>query len=141
MIVRFAFALALGALNFAPALAQSPTPAAVALSLAPENGFKLPGTVTWAATSATPAGLLVTVIIAGVFIPEDSYPAAIYAGSCEKFVPATRVALKPLLSGKSVTALDGPPLKSLLATPHVVAVASAHHPETTISCGAIRPQS
>ena len=132
-----ALLVALCAFGVEPALAQA-APPAVTVPLVPENGFKLPGTATLVATAGTSPGTSVTVLINGFFIPEDSYPAGIYAGTCRAFAAGTRVALVPLSSGKSVSTLPGISLASLLAVPHVVAVHSAHDPAKTISCGRIR---
>jgi hypothetical protein len=125
-------------LGTGPALAQQP-PLTLTIEMAPENGFKIPGRTTLTNTGGTTPGMQVTIVLNGFFIPENSYPAAIYAGTCAKHTPRAAFTLTPMSTGKSQTLVPGTSIEKLLAFPHVVAVASASNAQTTISCGTIGP--
>lgn len=126
-------ALVLGA---GSGFAQQP-PRTLTIAMVPENGFKIPGRTTLSDTTGTSPGLQVTIVLTGFFIPENSYPAGIFAGTCAKLAPRAAFSLTPLSSGKSATLVSGTSIEKLVQFPHAIAVRSARSPATTISCGVI----
>ncbi|MBV9409143.1 MAG: hypothetical protein JO164_09970 [Candidatus Eremiobacteraeota bacterium] len=131
----------------APALAQSPSPAPAPASspgapqmtipLAPQHDSKISGHAAFTHVSVHPLVVDVQLTLDGVFIPENSYPAGIYTGTCASMSAKPAFTLKPLVGGTSLTRVTeaNPP-----RGPFAVAVfdtTGAH----TIACGELPTRS
>jgi hypothetical protein len=108
-------------------------PAAVKIPLLPQHGSKIGGTATLAHQSMKPLVVDVSIVLDGVFIPEASYPAGLYIGTCAKMSAAPAYELKPVVGGRSETRLRTSAPKP---GPYVIAVLKKDGGET-MSCGAL----
>ncbi len=114
------------------AFAATPPPHVV-VSLEPQSGSKIAGTATISHVSMHPPVVVVTIVLDGVFIPENSYPAGVYHATCANLGPAPEYRLTPLMGGRSKTQVTP---KAMKPGPYVVAVLNT--PGThAISCGAL----
>jgi len=120
------FALVIGSV----AVADVPP---VNVPLLPQSGSRIGGTATFTHVSMKPAVVDVRIVLDGVFIPENQYPAGIYAGTCSKMGADPAYKLNPVVGGSSDTRLRGVAPKS---GPYVVAVFKTTGTQT-MSCGAL----
>ncbi|MBV8750720.1 MAG: hypothetical protein JO103_13525 [Candidatus Eremiobacteraeota bacterium] len=135
--------LALGATGVAqspspaPAPASSPAGPQMTIPLAPQHDSKLGGHAAFTHVSMNPLVVDVQVTLDGVFVPENSYPAGIYTGTCASMSAKPAFTLKPLVGGTSLTRVTEPnPPRG----PFAVAVfdtTGAH----TIACGELPTRS
>ena len=126
--LAFAATLAVAGVAFA----ASPPPAIV-VNLEPQPGSKLAGTATISHVSMDPPVIDVTIVLDGMFIPENLYPAGIYRATCATLGPTPEYRLTPVMGGRSKTSLKPTTIEP---GPYVVAVfntAGTH----AISCGAL----
>ena len=114
------------------ALAGTPPPS-VQIHLAAQPGSKITGTATIAHVSMDPPVVDVGIVLDGVFIPENAYPAGVYRGTCAKVRPAPDYRLKPVIGGRSQTRVKPTVMKP---GPYVVAVFDTSGTRS-ISCGAL----
>jgi hypothetical protein len=113
-------------------VAATPPPP-VTVPLLPQHGSKISGTATLAHRLVKPPVVDVAIVLDGVFIPENRYPAGVYTGSCAKPSAEPAFELKPVVGGRSdtVVKLDRPK-----PGPYVIAVFNTGGTQT-ISCGAV----
>lgn len=112
------------------AFAATPPPS-VAVKLDPQPGSKIAGTATIVHVSLKPPVVDVTIVLDGVFIPENQYPAGVYRGTCAKLGATPEYQLNPVVGGRSKTQVKPTAMKP---GPYAVAVfntTGAH----TMSCG------
>jgi len=114
------------------ALAASPPPAVV-VKLDPQPGSKIPGKATITHVSMDPPVVEVKIVLDGVFIPENQYPAGVYHATCASPGPAPEYKLTPVMGGTSTTRVKP---NAMLPGTYVIAVfdTKGTHP---ISCGAL----
>ena len=114
------------------ALAGTPPPS-VTFPLVAQPGSKIAGSATIVHTAMDPPVVDVTIVLDGVFIPENEYPAGVYHSTCAKLAAAPEYRLKPVIGGKSTTRVKPTMMKP---GPYVIAVmnTAATH---SISCGAL----
>jgi hypothetical protein len=131
--------LRISALSFAATLAAvgiafaATPPPSVVVKLDPAPGSKIAGTATITHAAMEPPVVDVTIVLDGVFIPENEYPAGVYHSTCAKVTNTPEYRLKPVIGGKSTTRVKPSPMKP---GPYVIAVfntAGTH----AISCGAL----
>lgn len=119
---------------------SSITPVMWRIQLSPRNGSKIDGVATIVLHGLKrPASAVVTIKLNGVFIPEASYPAAIYAGPCrDSYRQLPVVRLNPVQGGQSRTEIGGiPSANRWPVAPRAsfsIAVLRSHIP-ITIVCG------
>lgn len=126
--LAFAATLALAGI----AVAASPPPNVV-VKLEPQAGSKIAGTATIAHLAADPPVVSVTIVLDGMFIPENEYPAGVYNSTCSNLGPRPEYRLNPVISGRSETRVKPTTMKP---GPYVIAVfntAGTH----AMSCGAL----
>jgi hypothetical protein len=126
--LAFAAALAVGGIAFAAS-----APPNVVVKLEPQPGSKIAGTATISHVSMDPPLVDVTIVLDGVFIPENLYPAGVYNATCANLGPTPEYRLTPVMGGRSKTRVKPTAMKP---GPYVVAVfdtAGTH----AISCGAL----
>ncbi len=126
LLLALPFALIVGS----AAVADVPP---VKVPLLPQHGSRIGGTATFTHLSMKPAVVDVRIVLDGVFIPENQYPAGIYAGTCSKLDGDPAYKLSPVIGGRSDTRLQGVAPKS---GPYVVAVFKTSGTQT-MSCGAL----
>jgi hypothetical protein len=126
--IWFAFALALALAGGAIA-----GPAPVKIPLQPQHGSKIGGTATLTHRSMKPLVVDVSIVLDGVFIPEASYPAGLYTGTCAKMSAAPAYELNAVVGGRSETRLRTSAPKP---GPYVIAVLKKDGGET-MTCGAL----
>jgi hypothetical protein len=114
-------------------LVGATAPPSVNVPLLPQHGSKISGTATLTHRSMSPPVIEVAVVLDGVFIPENRYPAGVYTGSCAKLSAEPAVELKPVVGGRSDTVVKKQPPKP---GPYVIAVFNTAETRT-ISCGAL----
>ena len=114
------------------AFAASPPPSAQ-LQLKPEHGSKIAGTATIAHVSMEPPVVDVTIVLDGVFIPENQYPAGVYRGTCGKIGATPEYRLNPVVGGRSKTEVKPTAMKRGMYSIAVFDTTGAH----TISCGVL----
>jgi hypothetical protein len=114
------------------AFAATPPPS-VKITLDPQPGSKIAGTATIAHVAMEPPVVEVTIVLDGVFIPENEYPAGVYHSTCAKVVNAPEYRLKPVIGGTSTTRVKPSPMKP---GPYVIAVFNTAGTRA-ISCGAL----
>ena len=107
--------------------------AAVKIPLLPQHGTKFGGTATLTHRSMKPVVVDVSIVLDGVFIPEASYPAGLYTGTCSKMSAEPAYELKPVVGGRSETRLRTSAPKP---GPYVIAVLKKEGGETMV-CGAL----
>jgi hypothetical protein len=115
------------------ASAASPPPATVVVKLEPQPGSKIAGTATITHVEAAPPVATVTIVLDGMFIPENQYPAGVYNTTCSNLGAKPEYPLTPVMSGRSETRLRPHAMKP---GPYVIAVfntAGTH----AISCGVL----
>jgi hypothetical protein len=131
--------LRISALSFAATLAvvgiafAATPPPSVVVKLDPQNGSKIAGNATITHVAMEPPVVDVTIVLDGVFIPENEYPAGVYRGTCAKMGTTPEYRLKPVIGGRSNTRVKPTAMKP---GPYLVAVfntAGTH----TMSCGAL----
>jgi hypothetical protein len=83
------------------ALAASPAPS-TAVALVAQHGSKIGGTAT---IRHSENENVVSIVLHGVFVPENRYPAAIYNGTCGNLSAAPDYELTPVMGGLSITHL------------------------------------
>jgi hypothetical protein len=105
----------------------------VKVALLPQHGSRIGGTAAITHLSVKPAVVDVRIVLDGVFIPENEYPAGIYAGTCSKMGADPAYQLNPVVGGSSDTRLRGVAPKS---GSYVVAVFNTMGTQT-MSCGAL----
>lgn len=126
--LAFAAMLALAGI----ASAASPPPKVV-VKLEAQPGSKIAGTATIAHVAMDPPVVTVTIVLDGMFIPENQYPAGVYNASCSSLGSKPEYELTPVMSGRSETSVKPHAMKP---GPYVIAVfntAGTH----AISCGAL----
>jgi len=124
-------ALALALAVAGAAVADTPS---VKVPLLPQNGSKIGGTATITHLSVkAPAVVDVRIVLDGVFIPENRYPAGVYAGTCSKMGAEPAYELNPVVGGRSDTRLH---VSAPKPGPYVVAVFNTTETKT-MSCGAL----
>jgi hypothetical protein len=112
--------------------AASPS-AKIVVKLEAQPGSKISGTATITHVEAAPPVATVTIVLDGVFIPENQYPARVYNTACSNLGSKPEYDLTPVMSGRSETRLRPYATKP---GPYVIAVfntAGTH----AISCGAL----
>jgi hypothetical protein len=125
-----AFAATLAAVGIA--FAASPPPNVV-VKLEPQPGSKIAGSATISHVSMDPPVVDVTIVLDGMFIPENMYPAGVYRATCATLGPTPEYRLTPVMGGRSETRVKPTKMKP---GPYAVAVfntAGTH----AISCGAL----
>jgi len=130
MIRSFVFASGLALVLSTSALAASPAHPRFEVKLEPQNGSKIGGTATIVHESPPPA-VVVTIVLDGVFIPENQYPAGVYAGTCAKLAAEPAYRLEPVMGGRSTTRLT---VKRPMSGPYAIAVFRTDG-KRTMSCG------
>jgi hypothetical protein len=119
------------------AFAATPPPSFL-VKLDPQHGSKIAGTATIVHGSTEPPVVDVTIVLDAVFIPENQYPAGVYAGTCGKLATAPLYRLNPVVGGRSKTEVQ-PTMKRPKRKPNwrfsvaVFDTTGAH----TISCGTL----
>ncbi|MBV8369066.1 MAG: hypothetical protein JO036_09115 [Candidatus Eremiobacteraeota bacterium] len=113
-------------------IAATPPPP-VKVPLLPQHGSKMSGTATLAHRMVKPPVVDVAIVLDGVFIPENRYPAGVYTGTCAKLSAEPAYELKPVVGGRSDTVVKVNPPKP---GPYVIAVLNTAGTQT-ISCGAL----
>jgi hypothetical protein len=113
-----------------PATAVSPAHPQFAVKLEPQHGSKIGGTAT-IVHAPSPTAVTVTIVLDGVFIPENRYPAGVYAGTCAKLPAEPAYRLEPVMGGKSTTRLQ---VKPPMSGPYAIAVFRTDGSQT-MSCG------
>jgi hypothetical protein len=134
------FGLALGAcalaasagLGASPASAASPALAHFELKLRPQHGSGIAGTATIVHAPSPPGNVTVTIVLDGVFVPENRYPAGVYGGTCAKLPASPAYRLAPVVGGRSTTRLRG--VKPPVSGPYAIAVFRTDGSQT-MSCG------
>jgi hypothetical protein len=126
----FVFALPLALAVGSVAVADAPS---VKVPLLPQHGSRIGGTAAITHLSVKPAVVDVLIVLDGVFIPENQYPAGIYVGTCSKMGTDPAYKLNPVVGGGSDTRLRGVAPKS---GSYVVAVFNTMGTQT-MSCGAL----
>ncbi len=129
-ISALAFAAALAAAGIA--FAASPPPNVV-VKLEPQPGSKIAGTATIAHVALDPPVVDVTIVLDGVFIPENQYPAGVYHATCANPGPTPEYRLTPVMGGRSKTRLKPTTMKP---GPYVIAVFNTAGTRA-MSCGAL----
>lgn len=116
------------------AVSASPPPS-VTVDLHPLHGSKISGTAT---IVHGPKQIDVSITLDGVFIPENSYPAGVYAGTCAKLGASPVYPLTPVIGGRSVTHLDASRMKHDPPQPGPYAIAVFNTAGTQATwCGAL----
>ncbi len=107
----------------------------VEVKLDPQHTSKIGGTATIVHGRNE---VRVTIVLDGVFIPENQYPAGVYTGACANLSATPAYKLNPVMSGRSVTllAMNRSPKHKPGATTYVVAVFNTAATQT-MSCGAL----
>jgi len=108
-------------------------PPSIQVTLDPQPGSKIAGKATITHLATEPPAVEVTIVLDGVFIPENEYPAGVYHSTCAKVTNAPEYRLKPVIGGRSTTRVSPSPMKP---GPYVIAVfntAGTH----AMSCGAL----
>ena len=127
-VLAFAATLALTGI----AVAASPPPNVV-VKLEPQAPSKIAGTATISHVTMDPPVVSVTIVLDGMFIPENEYPAGVYHSTCSALGPRPEYRLNPVMSGRSETRVKPTTMKP---GPYVIAVfntAGTH----AMSCGAL----
>jgi hypothetical protein len=131
MVIRIS-ALALAATLAAAGTAFAATPPpSVKITLDAQPGSKIAGTATITHVAMEPPVVDVAIVLDGVFIPENEYPAGVYRGTCGKLGTTPAYRLKPVIGGSSKTRVKPTTMKP---GPYAIAVfntAGTH----TMSCG------
>jgi len=112
------------------AVADTPS---VKVPLLPQPPSRIGGTATITHLSKQPMVVDVRIVLDGVFIPENAYPAGIYAGTCSTMAAEPAYKLNPVMGGSSDTRLQVAAPKH---GPYVVAVFNTKGTQTT-ACGAL----
>ena len=117
----------------AEAAVASTAPPSVTFPLAAQPGSKIAGSATIVHTAMDPPVVDVTIVLDGVFIPENEYPAGVYHSTCANLATTPEYRLKPVIGGRSTTRVKPTTMKP---GPYVIAVmnTTATH---AISCGAL----
>ena len=126
--LAFAAVLALAGI----ASASSPPPKVV-VKLEPQPGSKIAGTATITHAATDPPVATVTIVLDGVFIPENHYPAGVYNASCANLGPKPEYELTPVTGGRSETRVKPHAMKP---GPYVIAVFNTTGTRA-MSCGAL----
>src|SRR6202035_5799056 len=117
------------------AFAATPPPSFL-VKLDPQNGSKIAGTATIAHLSTEPPTVDVTIVLDGVFIPENQYPAGVYRGTCGKIGATPEYRLNPVVGGRSKTEVNPSMKRSKRKSNREYSVAVFNTAGThTISCG------
>ena len=94
-------------------------PSSIEVKLDPQHGSKISGRATITHVSEHPLVADVVIVLDGVFIPENRYPAGIYVGTCARMSAEPVYRLKPVVGGRSKTRVaEGTPPPG----PYVLAV-------------------
>jgi len=131
MIRSVVVALVLAVFAGGVAGAASPAPS-FQVKLLPQHGSKIGGEASIVHDSA-PRAVVVTIVLDGVFIPENEYPAGVYEGSCSALSSPPAYKLNPVKGGRSVTNLH---VKQHMAETYSIAVFDTAGTKTT-SCGTL----
>jgi hypothetical protein len=110
----------------------APAQTAMQFPLLPQHGSKISGKATITHVSEKPLVADVVVVLNGMFIPENRYPAGIYTGTCARMSAEPVYELKPVVGGRSksrITEGNPPP------GPYVLAVLDTAEKQT-LWCGA-----
>ncbi len=122
IVVVSGLALVLGG----SALAAQPR---LEVKLQPQHGSQIGGTAT--IVHESPPSVTVTIVLDGVFVPENRYPAGVYAGTCAKLGAKPAYRLRPVVSGRSTTRLQ---VKPPASPAYAIAVFRTDGSQT-MSCG------
>jgi hypothetical protein len=122
IVVASGLALVLGG----SALAAQPR---LEVKLQPQHGSQIAGTAT--IVHESPPSVTVAIVLDGVFVPENRYPAGVYAGTCATLGATPVYRLQPVASGRSTTRLQ---VKAPKPGPYAIAVFRTDGSQT-MSCG------
>jgi hypothetical protein len=133
IVIRICALALVATLAAAGAAFAATAPPSVKITLDPQPGSKIAGVATITHSATEPPVVNVTIVLDGVFIPENEYPSGVYHSTCAKLATTPEYLLKPVIGGKSVTRVKPTPMKP---GPYVIAVLNTAGTRA-ISCGAL----
>ena len=113
-------------------------PPSIKVTLDPQPGSKIAGTATIVHSATEPPVVDVTIVLDGVFIPENEYPAGVYRSTCAKLASTAEYRLNPVVGGRSKTEVKPAMKRSKRKSNWSYSIAVFNTAGTrAISCGAL----